>query len=94
MRGRFIQNRERDRQAVSLFFVCVVTLGGNLSLGNSTAGARICAGAAGNTDIGVDGVLFAFADSASGAGVDAGSACNAFVTNYVSHNKKCFRVGL
>ena len=67
-------------------------VGRNLSLGDSTAGARICAGAAGNADIGVDGVLFAFADSASGAGVDAGSACNAFVTNYVSHSKKMFRV--
>ena len=87
MRGRFIQNRERDRQAVSLFFVCVVTLGVNLSLGNSTAGARICAGAAGNADIGVDGVLFAFADSTSGTFVDAGSACNAIVANNVSHNE-------
>ena len=91
MRGRFIQNRERPTGGLSLLCVCC-DVGRNLSLGNSTAGARICAGAAGNTDIGVDGVLFAFADSASGAGVDAGSACNAFVTNYVSHSKKMFRV--
>ena len=61
-------------------------VGRNLSLGDSTAGARICAGAAGNADIGVDGVLFAFRDSAGGAFVDAGAASDAVVTNYVSHN--------
>lgn len=66
--------------------IVLVALTDCLSLGDSTAGANICAAAAGNAYIGVDGVLFALADSAGRACVDAGSASNAIVTNNVSHN--------
>ena len=55
---------------------------------NSTRGANICASAAVNTNVRVDWVLFAFWDCTWRTFVDASTACNAVVTNYVSHNSR------
>ena len=52
---------------------------------DSAGGANISTSAAVYTNFGVDGVLFAFGNSAGGTLVDAGAACDAVITNYVSH---------
>ena len=53
---------------------------------DSARGANISASAAVCTHIGINRIDVAFADCASGTFVDAGTACNAVVTNYVSHS--------
>ena len=55
---------------------------------DSARGANISASAAINTNVRVDRILFAFRDSTRRAFVDAGTACDAVVTNYVSHNSR------
>ena len=59
---------------------------GLFARGDSTAGAGICAGAAVETQIGVDGVDLTLADSAGGALVDASAASHAVIADYVSHS--------
>ena len=55
-------------------------------------GANISASTAVCAEIGVDRIDVAFADSTSGTFVDAGTACNAVVTNYVSHSVCKFKM--
>jgi len=53
---------------------------------DSAAGASVGTGAALGAFVGVDAVDVALRDSANGTFVDAGAACNAVITNYVSHS--------
>ena len=53
---------------------------------NSFGRAHAGASAALRASFGVNGILVAFGDGAYRALVDASTACNAIVTNYVSHD--------
>lgn len=57
-----------------------------LGQADSAGGASVCACAALGALVGVDGVDITFRNSANGAFIDAGSACNAVFANYVSHS--------
>lgn len=52
---------------------------------DSLRGANTCTCAAFRASLGVDGILVAFGDSSYRAFIDASTACDAVVTNYVSH---------
>lgn len=57
-----------------------------LTLGDSVVGANLSAAAAADALVGIDAVDVAGSDSSYGANGLASAACDAVVTNYVSHN--------
>ena len=64
-------------------FADVVRVG--LVLDDGTRGASVGAGAAASAGVGVNFVDVALGDSSDGALVDAGTACNTDVSDFVSH---------
>jgi hypothetical protein len=56
-----------------------------LAFDDSTGGASVSAGTAGNASVSVNLVDVAFGDSSDGALVDASAASNADVSDFVSH---------
>ena len=67
------------------FFVSRKTCRCLFSRMDSLGGAYTCASAAFGASLGVDRILVAFRDGAYRAFVNASTACDAIVTNYVSH---------
>ena len=65
---------------------------GSFSRVDSLGGADTCACAAFGASFGVDGILVAFGDGANGAFINASTACDAVVTNYVSHVLRVFNI--
>ena len=61
-----------------------------LSLNDSTSGASTSAGSAADAGVGINLIDVAFGNSSDGALVDAGTASNADVSDFVSHFFYCF----